>query len=101
MVKEDLQNYQDIPRQPMEQPAQMAEAIPAYKRQLERNKRYYDNNKAKVLQQQKEYKDAKPLIEKSRIRLLHFLNNDANYYSKMKPSTKEKYNFKFENGRWV
>ena len=101
LVQEDLQNYQDIPRQPTEQPAPIAEVIPAYKRQLERNKRYYDNNKAKVLQQQKQYKDAKPLIEKSRIRLLHFLNNDANYYNRMKKTTFEKYQFKKENGRWV
>ena len=58
----------------------MAEAIPAYKRQLERNKRYYDNNKAKVLQQQKEYKDAKPLIEKSREMKLNISDIERTYY---------------------
>ena len=73
----------------------------AYSRQLIRNKRYYDNNKEKVLKKQKEYKDAKPLHDKARVRMLHFLNNEADYYSRMKQATKDKYKFKQENGRWV
>ena len=33
--------------------------------------------------------------------MLHFLNNDAGYWERMKDTTKEKYDFKFKNGRWV
>jgi len=33
--------------------------------------------------------------------MLHFLNNDPDYYNKMKQQTKDKYNFKKENGRWI
>ena len=49
----------------------------------------------------KEYKDAKPLHDKARVRLLHFLNNEADYINRMKQSTKDKYKFRQENGRWV
>ena len=78
-----------------------AEQLPAYSRQLIRNKRYYDNNKDKVLKKQKEYKDAKPLYDKSRVRMLHFLNNETGYYERMKDTTKAKYNFQFVGGKWT
>ena len=77
------------------------EPIPAYQKQLTRNKKYYEDNKEKVLLKQKEYKDSKSPFEKSRVRMLHFINNDPDYYDKMKDATKKKYNFKMENGKWV
>ena len=33
--------------------------------------------------------------------MLHFLNNDNEYYDKMKQTTKDKYKFKLVNGRWT
>ena len=99
LAKEEIKFKDEASKFPTYTPE--AEQLPAYSRQLIRNKRYYDNNKEKVLKKQKEYKDAKPLHDKARVRMLHFLNNEADYYSRMKKSTFEKYNFKQENGRWV
>ena len=101
IAKEEL-NFKDEPNKlPAHKEEEEEQHLPAYQRQLIRNKRYYDNNKEKVLKKQKEYKDSRPLYDKSRVRMLHFLNNDANYYSKMKQQTKDKYNFQFVNGKWT
>ena len=102
MEKEELKFQEESTRRPLTAPVEDdEEPMGAYSRQLIRNKRYYDNNKEKVLKKQKEYKDAKPLHDKARVRMLHFLNNEADYYSRMKQATKDKYKFKQENGRWV
>jgi len=58
------------------------EPLPAYQKQLNRNKKYYEDNKAKVLQKQKEYKDSRTPLDKSRVRMLHFINNDPEYNEK-------------------
>ena len=97
----EVQTSPEIQTEAIQRPTQVVEQLPAYTRQLIRNKRYYDNNKEQVLAKQKIYKDSKPLYDKARVRLLHFLNNDSNYYTRMKDSTKEKYNFKMVNGRWT
>ncbi len=39
---------------------------------------------------QKEYKDRRPIFDKSRIKILQFLINDNEYYDRMKDSTKKK-----------
>lgn len=101
MEFEQVQTSPEIQTEAIQRPTQVVEQLPAYTRQLIRNKRYYDNNKEQVLAKQKIYKDSKPLYDKARVRLLHFLNNDSNYYTRMKDSTKEKYNFKLVNGRWT
>jgi hypothetical protein len=75
--------------------------LPAYQSKLTRNKKYYDENKDKVLKKQKEYKDNRPAYDKARVRLLHYLNNDASYIDRMKDATKQKYDFKKENGKWI
>lgn len=98
VVRQEIQKQDDAIT---EEPIKDVEQLPVYQRQLERNKRYYDNNKEKVLKKQKEYKDSRPLHDKARVRILHYLNNDPDYSSKMKDTTREKYNFKFENGKWV
>ena len=90
------------PQQPkVIQVVPVKEPVSAYQQQLTRNKRYYEENKEKVLKKQKEYKDSRPTFDKSRVRMLHYLNNDSDYYNRMKDATKKKYNFKKENGRWV
>ncbi len=56
----------------------------------------------KNLTKQKEYKDSIPKQDKNRAKILYYLNSDANYYSRMRQSTKDKYNFKQEtSGRWI
>ena len=100
IVRQELKKQDETVADDKEEP-KAVEQLPAYQRQLERNKRYYDNNKEKVLKKQKEYKDSRPLYDKARVRMLHFLNNDPDYYNKMKQQTKDKYNFKKENGRWI
>ena len=72
-----------------------------YQKQLNRNQKYYEDNKEKVSQQQKKYKDSLSKIDKSRAKVLYYLNSDPDYHLKMKQATKEKYGFKIENGRWV
>ena len=70
-------------------------------RQYMRTKKYYEENREKVLAQQKEYQGKKSLFEKARNKMLYYLNSDPEYYKKMKSDTQEKYNIKKENGRWV
>ena len=76
------------------------ETLPT-ERQNARTKQYYHKNKEQVLKQQREYQDKKSPLEKSRIKMLYYLNSDPEYFQKMKPATQAKYNFKKENGRWV
>ena len=66
-----------------------------------RTKKYYEENRDKVLAQQKEYQGKKSLFEKARNKMLYYLNSDPEYYKKMKSDTQEKYNIKRENGKWV
>ena len=72
-----------------------------YQKQLNRNQKYYEENKEKVAQQQKKYKDSLSKIDKSRAKVLYYLNSDPDYHLKMKEATKEKYGFRIENGRWI
>ena len=83
------------------EPADPVDESTPYQKQLTRNQKYYQENKDKVLEKQKAYKDSKTPFEKSRAKQLYYLNSDAEYYKKMKPATQEKYKFKKENGRWV
>ena len=73
----------------------------AYQKQLMRSKEYYENNKDKILNKQKEYKNSIPKEEKARAKIIYFLNNDENYKNKVKPQTVEKYNIEYINGIWV
>ena len=101
IAKEELKSSDAPSRTIIPETEAEVEQLPAYSRQLMRNKRYYDANKEKVLAKQKEYRDSRTVYDKSRVRTLHLLNNDPDYYSRMKQQTKDKYNFKKENGRWV
>ena len=65
------------------------------------NQKYYEDNKEKISQQQKKYKDSLSKIDKSRAKVLYYLNSDPDYHLKMKEATKEKYGFRIENGRWI
>ena len=76
------------------------EALPT-ERQNIRTKQYYYENKEKVLAQQKEYQGKKSLYEKSRSKMLYYLNSDPEYYTKMKDNTKQKYDFKKEGNKWI
>jgi hypothetical protein len=83
------------------EPADPIDESTPYEKQLTRNQKYYQENKDKVLEKQKAYKDSKTPFEKSRAKQLYYSKSDAEYYKKMKPATQEKYKFKKENGRWV
>ena len=73
-----------------------------YQRHLVRTQKYYEENKEQVLAKQKIYKDSKSLIDKSRAKMLYYLNSDPEYFKKMKTATQNKYNFqKDANGRWI
>lgn len=73
----------------------------AYKKQLARSKEYYDNNKTKVLDKQKEYRSKIPNTDKARAKIIYYLNNDDDYKNKVKKETIDKYAIKFDNGRWI
>jgi hypothetical protein len=73
----------------------------SYQKQLMRSRDYYQNNKDKVLNKQKEYKNSIPKEEKAKAKIIYFLNNDENYKNKVKPQTVEKYNIKCINGIWA
>jgi hypothetical protein len=73
----------------------------AYQKQLMRSRDYYENNKDKILNKQKEYKNSIPKEQKARAKIIYFLNNDENYKNKVKPQTVEKYDIKYINGVWV
>ena len=76
------------------------ESLPS-ERQYKRTKKYYEENKEKVLAQQKKYQDKKTPFEKARNKMLYYLNSDPEYYKKMKDNTQQKYNLKKENGKWT
>ncbi|MFN9942263.1 MAG: hypothetical protein ACK56I_22595, partial [bacterium] len=52
IVRQELKKQDETVANDKEEP-KAVEQLPAYQRQLERNKRYYDNNKEKVLKKQK------------------------------------------------
>jgi hypothetical protein len=72
----------------------------AYQKQLLRNNNYYENNKEKVLNKQKEYRSKISNEDKAKAKIIYYLNNDKDYKNKVKPQTVEKYNIKFVNGLW-
>ena len=70
-------------------------------RQNKRTKKYYEENKEKVLAQQHEYQGQKSLYKNARAKMLYYLNSDPDYHNKIRPATQAKYNFKKEKGKWV
>ena len=65
-----------------------------YQRHLVRTQKYYEANKEQVLKKQKIYKDSISLIDKSRAKMLYYLNSDPEYYKKLKISTQINMSFK-------
>jgi hypothetical protein len=106
--------YLKIPDKPVIQPIRRNVAIPAlpaprqpqveeissYQKQLNRNKKYYEENKEKILSQQKGYQQSRSAFDKSRVKILHFLNNDPSYENRIRKATMDKYNFKKNGNVW-
>ena len=88
-------------KEPNEKEVQPINEVPPSVRQYNRTKKYYQENREKVLAQQKEYQGKKSLYEKARIKMLYYLNSDPDYHLKLKEKTKQKYNFKKEGDRWI
>lgn len=80
---------------------QQQDSLSSYQKQLARNNTYYQQNREKVLEKQKEYNNTKTPYEKTRVKLLRYLNTDEEYSDKMRENTMNKYNFKKINGVWV
>ena len=57
------------------------ETLPT-ERQNRRTKQYNHKNKEQVLKQQREYQDKKSPFEKSKIKMLYYLNSDPDYFNK-------------------
>ena len=53
------------------------------------------------MKKQSIYKANRPAEDKTRVRLLHYLNNDSSYAGRMRDKTKDKYKFEFKNGKWI
>ena len=77
------------------------ESLPPYQKHLLRVQKYYKKNKAEILKKQSIYKANRPAEDKTRVRLLHYLNNDSSYAERMRDKTKDKYKFEFKNGKWI
>jgi hypothetical protein len=80
---------------------QQQDNMTSYQKQLARNNTYYKQNREKVLEKQKQYNDKKTPYEKTRVKLLRYLNTDEDYSDKMRENTMNKYKFKKINGVWV
>ena len=73
----------------------------AYLKQKERNKVYYEANKEKIIARQAQ-NAIKNKGNSYRVRVLQYLNNNADYIERVKPDTLKKYNIKQdENGRYI
>ena len=73
----------------------------SYYKKLEKNKAYIENNKEKVYQQQKQYRQTIPKEEATRKRLLRLLNTTIDYRKHIRPATIKKYDFKLdENNKY-
>ena len=96
-----LEQIQQINQEPKENVVQPVSEDTPIERQNKRTKQYYEQNKEKVLAQQKEYQNKKPLEEKARAKMLYYLNSDPEYHNKIRPATQQKYNFQKVNGKWV
>ena len=96
-----LEQIQQINQEPKENVVQPVSEDTPIERQNKRTKQYYEQNKEKVLAQQKEYQNKKPLEEKARAKMLYYLNSDPDYHNKIRPATQAKYNFQKVNGKWV
>ena len=106
-----LYNYQNslfhpiYPNQPLEEQLRIPEPrtiqptdkTNIYHKKLEKNKEYIRENKEKIYQQQKEYRNNIPKEEQSRMRILRMLNNTDDYRLHIKASTIEKYKLKLDS----
>lgn len=99
-VKEEPQDDKEIVIQQPIQKQKIDKVNDAYSKQLERNKEYYNKNKEKIIQRQS-INNAKNIGKSYIVRLLKFLNDDANYINKAKKETLEKYKIVYEDGRYI
>ena len=84
-------------KQPIHKPSNVNDA---YERQLKRNKEYYEKNKEKIIKRQAD-NNSKNAGKSYIVRLLKFLNDDANYINKAKKETLEKYKIEYEDNKYV
>lgn len=74
-----------------------------YEKKLQRGREYYQKNKDRLNEYQREYNQKKKTpFEKTRERLLQLLNASEDYAQRMRASTKAKYKFVYDKdiGRW-
>ena len=68
---------------------------------MKSNKAYYYAHREDILDKQKTYKNGLDRKVKARKKILYFLNNDENYWRKIKTTTLEKYDLKLVEGKWL
>jgi hypothetical protein len=67
-----------------------------YQKQLDRNRKYYNDNKEEILKKQKEQRANLETGELYRRRIIGYLNNDSEYKNKIRKTTIDKYNIKVD-----
>ena len=72
-----------------------------YQKHLDSNKQYYQKNKKDILERNKKNYESKDKNVLARNKILHLLNNDATYKTKVKQSTLEKHNIKIQDGVYI
>ena len=85
---------------PNNRPSTQRKADDSYLKQLQRNKIYYEANKAKIIARQAQ-NALKNKGSSYRVRVLQYLNNNPDYINKVKPDTITKYGIKQDDeGRY-
>ena len=84
----------DIPKT-VKEPVYKDTPTDTYDKVLDRNKKYYYANKEKILERHKKNKEKYKGLT-YRYKVLKFLNNDPDYIDRVKQSTLDKYNIKYD-----
>ena len=72
-----------------------------YDKQLLSNKKYYEKNKEEIKERHKENYKHIDKTEQARKKILYYLNNDKEYYKKIKEQTIKKYNIQKKNDIYI
>ena len=72
-----------------------------YEKQLLSNKKYYEKNKEEIKERHKENYKHIDKTEQARKKILYYLNNDKEYYKKIKEQTIKKYNIQKKNDVYI
>jgi selenocysteine lyase/cysteine desulfurase len=71
-----------------------------YEKHLEAGRKYYENNRDRLLKKQTKYR-REHKTEDARRKILKWLNNDPDYINIVRQTTIDKYKIQKSNGRYI